>query len=147
VQLGETIAKRRRELKLSQTSVASAAHVARATVARIESGSQGVTIGGYAGVMGVLGLSLCTLVSPRAPSERDQPALTPFNIDVAKYPQLRALLWSVPDRQGGVRLTGIEALNVYERNWRHVDQAAMSSEERALVASLVEKFGNGVFLV
>ncbi len=79
--------------------------------------------------------------------ELEGQALAPFSIDVAQYPQLRALVWSAPDRQGGVRLTGIEALNVYERNWRHVDQSAMSAEERALIDSLVEKFGNGFFLV
>lgn len=49
---------------------------------------------------------------------------------VDDYPQLRFLAWQLGD---GIVLTGEEALGVYERNWRHVDVAALTSDETALI--------------
>lgn len=44
-------------------------------------------------------------------------------------------------------ISEVEALSLYERNWRFVDQAAMPAHERELVERLVRDYGNGVLLV
>jgi hypothetical protein len=64
-------------------------------------------------------------------------------IDVAKYPQLHALCWNRPD---DAVLDGDEALALYERNWRFVQEEALTPEERRLLATLIATCGNGVFL-
>lgn len=59
------------------------------------------------------------------------------------YPQLQAIAWQL---RADTKLTGIDALQLYERNWRHVDRDAMSDNERALVKRLAEKYSRGVLL-
>lgn len=66
-----------------------------------------------------------------------------MQIDVKTYPQLRALCWNRPD---DTVVDGAEALALYERNWRFVDEDALTDDERELLAALVAKYGNGVFL-
>lgn len=65
-------------------------------------------------------------------------------VTLAKYPQLRMLLWNRPDT---TTLDEKEALAVYEANWRHVDQTQMTPQERNFVQQLVRQFGHGVLLV
>ena len=48
------------------------------------------------------------------------------------YPQLRQLAWQLP---GVEDLSGKEALELYERNWRHVDVAGLTPDERAFLVS------------
>ncbi len=72
------------------------------------------------------------------------PAVPLLTIHIDDYPELRALCWNRP--QGEV-IDGAEALALYERSWRHVDQAALVDAERALIAQLIERFGNGVLHV
>ena len=44
-------------------------------------------------------------------------------------------------------VTPAEALNLYERNWRHIEQAALAPHERALIHSLVANLGGSRLLV
>ncbi len=66
-----------------------------------------------------------------------------MKIDPKRYPRLRAHLWS---RDGAAPLDGSEPLALYKRNWRFVDEAAMTEEERALIVRLVADHGGGVFM-
>lgn len=65
-------------------------------------------------------------------------------IRLADYPMLREVAWSTDPR---AELTPREAFALYERNWRHIDQGAMSRRERDLVEHLTKTEGNGVLLV
>ncbi|RYY72803.1 MAG: hypothetical protein EOO24_47020 [Comamonadaceae bacterium] len=69
---------------------------------------------------------------------------TPAAIRVVDHPQLRQLAWHLPD---AAELAPEEALGLYERNWRHIDQAAVSPQERALIDRLVATLGRGQLLV
>jgi hypothetical protein len=40
-----------------------------------------------------------------------------------------------------------EALEIYERNWRHVEQDLLQPHERALIDRLVRTVGKGILLV
>ncbi|MCK6434113.1 MAG: hypothetical protein HUU30_09420 [Burkholderiaceae bacterium] len=44
-------------------------------------------------------------------------------------------------------LSPADALNLYERNWRHVDRASMAPAESALLQALVDQPGGGRLLV
>jgi len=65
-------------------------------------------------------------------------------IRIGDYPQLSLITWHIPNKD--VELTESEALSIYERNWRHVDQAALTEEEQALIDRLVATVGHGLFL-
>jgi len=58
-------------------------------------------------------------------------------IPLADYPQLKALAWQV---QGADHLTPVEAHDIYERNARHIDDAAISADEQALRQALQAAF-------
>ena len=59
---------------------------------------------------------------------------------ISDYENLRLLAWN----RKGKFVTRREALQLYERNWRHVYSDGMSTEERDLIASLAREYGNGV---
>mgnify|MGYP001618086983 FL=1 len=59
------------------------------------------------------------------------------------YDNLKTLCWNRRARFLGAE----EAFRLYERNWRHVDRINMAEAERALIARLAERFGNGVLNV
>ena len=61
----------------------------------------------------------------------------------ARYPGLRQLLWNRDPTQG---LPAADAFAIYERNWRHLDAAALTTRERRLMNELTQRFGHGVFL-
>lgn len=65
-------------------------------------------------------------------------------IAIKKYPQLRAICWQL---HGDVELTPKEALNRYERHWRHVDKTKMPDFEQEFLDFLIQTEGKGVFLV
>jgi len=65
-------------------------------------------------------------------------------VRLADFPQLRLLAWN---RSSDDVLDDREALALYEANWRFVDQARLSKEERALIDRLVTNVGQGVLLV
>lgn len=65
-------------------------------------------------------------------------------IAIADYPQLQAVAWN---RRIDDVCSEAEALALYERNWRFVDQSALSPKERALIDRLVATHGKGALLV
>jgi transcriptional regulator with XRE-family HTH domain len=140
VTLGEQLRARRKQLGIAAASAAEAAGLSRVTLHRIERGEPGVTLGAWAGVAEALGLQLA-LVDPQAPVPA--PAL-PARIRLADHPQLRKLAWQL---HGVEELTPQEALSLYERNWRHVDQGALQPQERALIDLLGATLGKGRLLV
>lgn len=146
-ELGCELRNRRRALGLSAVATAEAAGMSRVTLHRIEAGSPAVTIGAYLNAAAALGLRL-TLDEPRycrqPKSEAPATQVAPATVRVGDFPQLQAIAWQL---RAETELTGEEALQLYERNWRHVDQDAMSDAERALVRQLADAHSKGVPLV
>ena len=144
--LGEMLRRRRLTLGLSAVTTAEAAGMSRVTLHRIEAGSAAVTIGAYMNAAVALGMQL-TLEPQRIPPPT-QAALTtspaPATVRVGDYPQLQAIAWQL---RADTELSGVDALHLYERNWRHVDQSAISDEERALIQQLADTHSMGVLLV
>ena len=145
--LGERIRARREALKVSAVDAAEAAGMSRVTLHRIERGEPSVTMGAYIGAATAVGLEL-ELVDPRAQRRgaggaRGKPPF-PARIRLADYPQLKKLAWQL---HGVKTLTPEGALGLYERNWRHVDTAALDPDERTLVNALAQHRGGGRLLV
>ncbi len=141
-QLGQQLRTRRKLLKISAVATAEAAGVSRMTLNRIESGSASVTMGAYLNVISVLGLEL-DLRDPklRSPITVSQ---VPDKIRLADYPQLKKVAWQLKD---STEVTAEEALDLYERNWRHVDREKLSARERRLIEGLLAKLGRSGLLV
>ena len=131
--LGQGIRARRKALKVSATATAQAAGLSRVTLHRIEAGEASVTMGAYLNVLAALGLSFD--IAPTAAADSVAAPSLPLadNIPLAQYPQLKRLAWHV---RGLDSLTAREALGIYERHGRHLDEAAMAPHERALLAAL-----------
>lgn len=138
--LGGQLRRHRKAQKVSATAAAEAAGLSRVTLHRIERGEPGVSMGAWLGAATVLGLQLA-LVDPHAPLEA---VALPQRIRLDDYPQLRQLAWQL---QGIEELTPHEAFSLYERNWRHVDVAALPPAERLLIDSLGQALGKGRLLV
>ncbi|MFZ5542559.1 MAG: helix-turn-helix domain-containing protein [Pseudomonadota bacterium] len=139
--LGRQIRLYRKRLRITAVAAAEAAGLSRVTLQRIERGEPSVTIGAYLAVIGALGLEL----SLHDPAEALAAAVPlPDKIRVADYPQLKQLAWQLGATED---LTPQEALALYERNWRHVDRAAMPTHERELVARLAAALGGGRLFV
>jgi hypothetical protein len=68
----------------------------------------------------------------------------PKTIRLEEYPQLRRLAWQ---RKPVDKITPATALELYERNWRHLDRDALDEKELALVKLLVDTLGGGRLLV
>lgn len=143
-EIGEELRRRRKELGISAATTAEAAGMSRVTLHRIESGSPSVTVGAYMNAAAALGLQLALSKPPQPHSQtiRDDPKED--LIRVGDYPQLQAIAWQL---RADTELPGIDALQMYERNWRHVDRDAMSDNERALVQRLADTYSRGVLLV
>jgi len=73
-----------------------------------------------------------------------QAAGVPTRIRLADYPQLERLAWQF---QGASDVTPAEALSLYERNWRHIEQDELPPHERALIQGLVSSLGGSRLLV
>ncbi len=114
-------------------------------------------MGTYLGVLHALGMSSDLSLLARDDQagrrlqdeslpRRRQPARSrlPSTIRVDRYPQLQQLAWQL---SADTELTQEEALQLYERNWRHIDRDAMTLEERELVKRLTATVGKGVMLV
>lgn len=145
-EIGAALRSRRRALGLSAVTTAEAAGMSRVTLHRVEAGSPAVTIGAYLNAAAALGLrlKLDELPPHRQPAREPAQAAPKTTVRVGDFPQLRAIAWQL---RADTELTGAEALQLYERNWRHVDQAAMSDEERAFVQRLADTDSGGVLLV
>ena len=134
--LGEQIRTRRKALKLSATVAAEAAGLSRVTLHRMEKGAPAVTMAAYLNVTAALGLDISlslpadqAAVAPAA----DRTGWIPARVRLADYPQLKQLAWHV---QGVDELTPVEALGIYERNWRHIDASTLQPHEQQLVDAL-----------
>lgn len=138
--LGEQVRAARERQKVSAVAAAEAAGVSRVTLHRIERGEPSVAMGAWVAVASTLGL---TLGFPEATAASPQASL-PERIRLDDYPQLRQLAWQLPGVQD---LSPKEALDLYERNWRHVDRAGLSPAERALIEALSQALGGGRLLV
>lgn len=140
-QLGQQLRLRRKLLKLSAVATAEAAGISRMTLSRIEGGEASVTLGAYLNVISVLGLEI-GLRDPKVAAPMTD--IVPKKIRLADYPQLKKLAWQLGDT---VEVSAEEALDLYERNWRHVEEKKLSSEERLFIKSLLAKLGRSGLLV
>ena len=61
-------------------------------------------------------------------------------VDVPNYPTLKLLCWN----RDQSFITRKEAFQIYEGNWRHVDESKMDQRELNLLATLKNEFGQGV---
>jgi transcriptional regulator with XRE-family HTH domain len=142
--LGACIRAQRKALRVSATALAEASGMSRVSVHRIEQGEPSVTMGAYLNVLAALGMTFSATVVGDAPSEKlvdDRAGWLPARVRLADYPALKQLAWQV---QGTDELTPLEALGIYERNWRHIDEAALLSRERNLIDALRLVFGSGM---
>lgn len=135
--LGAQMRARRKALQLSATVTAEAAGMSRVTLHRIEKGEPSVTMGAWHNALAALGMSLqaTTTADDGKPTaaQPDRTGWIPARVALADYPQLRALAWQV---HGTDTLTPTEALDIYERNARHLDVPIMSADEQALLQAL-----------
>ena len=138
IELGQRIRVHRKTLRINAATVAEAAGMSRVTLHRIEKGEPAVTIGAYMNVLSALNLDL-RLVDPARQAaaggdmRTDRVGWIPAQVRLADYPQLKALAWQL---HGADTLTPIEAFDIYERNWRHVDENALQTHERQLIDAL-----------
>jgi transcriptional regulator with XRE-family HTH domain len=141
--LGARIRTQRKSLRVSATVTAEAAGISRVTLHRIEKGEPSVTMGAYCRILAVLGLDFN--VSPRNAEPTASPlsheGWIPARIHLADYPSLKQLAWQV---RGANTLTPAEALDIYERNVRHLDLGAMNPAEKELLQALRLAFSNEV---
>ncbi len=134
--LGQKIRTQRKALRISATATAEAAGMSRVTLHRIEKGEASVTMGAYLNAMAVLGLDFGVIPANAAatqPAAGDRAGWIPARIALSDYPQLRQLAWQV---HGTDALTPREALDIYERNQRHIDTPALQPHEQQLIAAL-----------
>ena len=141
--LGQRIRAHRKALRISATAVAEAAGMSRVTLYRIEHGEPAVTMGAYLNALAALGLDFCIVTPPNPASnvsDDTRKGWIPARIHLSDYPQLKQLAWQV---HGTDELTPVEALDIYERNGRHLDFTAMEPRERHLIDALRLAFGEG----
>lgn len=139
--LGRKARARRKALRISAVAAAEAAGISRVTLFRIEKGAPSVTMGAYVAVFAALGLRLDVATLPEAATaSTDRKGWIPARVKIDDYPVLRQLAWHV---HGTPELTPREALGIYERNWRHMDPAALTERERDLVDALRQALGSG----
>lgn len=135
--LGAQIRGQRKALRLSATVTAEAAGLSRVTLHRIENGESSVAMGAWGSVMAALGMALharpASDGNAGTAQKADHAGWIPARVPLADYPQLRSLAWQV---HGTDTLTPAEALDIYERNARHIDLQAMLPDEHALLQAL-----------
>ena len=141
VRLGARIRDHRRRLGVSAVACAEAAGVSRVTLHRVEAGNPSVTIGAYCNVAAALGLALTIPFPDDVPRPGDPEGPT---VRVGDYPGLRSLAWQT---EAGVEVSETEALNLYERGWRHLDREALGEEEKLFIQHLADTYSHGRLLV
>ena len=137
--LGRRIRARREQQKVTATDAAEAAGMSRVTLHRVEKGEPSVTMGAYLGALSALGLSL----EVREPEAAFASAL-PAVVRLDDYPALKQLAWQLA---GVTELSPAQALDLYERNWRHLDRERLTPQERRLIQALADELGGGRLLV
>jgi transcriptional regulator with XRE-family HTH domain len=138
--LGERLRAARKRQRVSAVSASEAAGISRVTLHRIERGEPTVAVGAWVAVAGALGLAFDLL---DANAEARTKTL-PKKIRLRDFPQLKKLAWQL---HGVDEISPSEALQLYERNWRHVDRAALSETEAELIDTLSRHIGGGRLLV
>lgn len=142
-QLGQTIRTHRKALGVSATATAQAAGMSRVTLHRIEKGEPSVTMGAYMNAMAALGLALQAFNPNTPPASHplhSLPEWIPARVRLSEFPQLKQLAWQI---HGTDELTPLEALDIYERNARHLDVQAMPPQEQQLLTALKAALGQG----
>jgi len=142
VTLGDDIRARRKALGISATTAAESAGMSRVTWHRIESGEPSVTMGAYANALSALDLAWGVSSHAVAPqgAAPDMGQWIPARVRLTEYPELKKLAWQL---HGTDDLTPQEALDIYERNARHLDEAALLPHERDLIDALRQALGGG----
>jgi transcriptional regulator with XRE-family HTH domain len=140
--LGAGIRARRKQLRVSGTAAAEAAGLSRVTLHRIERGEPSVAMGLYQRAIAALGLTLH--LADARPELQPLDAEPPEQLRLTDLPELSRLAWQLDPH---TELTPKQALDLYERNWRHLDTAAMTPRERAALDRLVHSVGGGRLLV
>lgn len=138
--LGERIRAARKRQRVTAVAAAQAAGISRVTLHRIERGEPTVAVGAWVAVATALSLTLDVHDAKAAATTTKLPK----KIRLCDFPQLNKLAWQL---QGVEEITPQNALDLYERNWRHVDRAALSDDEAALIDALSREFGGGRLLV
>lgn len=133
--LGQQVRARRKALGVSAMAAAESAGMSRVTWHRIEKGEPAVAIGAYANAVATLGLEWRVGLPSETPERSPAPPAgwLPARVRLADFPQLARLAWQV---HGTDTLSPQEALSIYERNWRHVDEPSLLPRERALLDAL-----------
>jgi hypothetical protein len=113
--------------------------MSRVTLYRIEKGEPSVAMGAWVSAAGAVGLRL------ELRGARDErPVPLPKVVRLADHPQLAKLAWQL---RGKRAISPREALELYERNWRHVDQVKLTRKERELIRALLQAFDRERLLV
>lgn len=98
----------------------------------------------YLSVICALGLAL-ELVDPKNKKKKQTTETKlPQKIRLADFKQLKRLAWQL---EGTEEVSPKEALDLYQRNWRHLDTKAMDAREQKLLAALLAEFGRERLLV
>ena len=136
--LGARLRDTRVSLRVSMTAAAQSAEVSRMTWHRMESGSPSVSAGSYARALDVLGIA----ETDELASTSVRPiGMIPTRIRVGDWPELAALAWSL---QPDTLVTPREALELYERNFRHLNPLNLTESEQALIEDLRDGLGDEV---
>ena len=102
-----------------------------------------MTMGAYVNTMAALGLNFGLVMTAeliKAHPTEQREGWIPARIRLIDYPQLKQLAWQV---QGAETLSPKEAWDIYERNWRHLDEPALTENEQHLIDALRVAFGGG----
>lgn len=148
IAIGAALKDRRRQLGVSAAVAAESAGMSRVTLHRVESGAASVTVGALVNAAEAVGLHL--QLTDARPQRKESGAKEAVNTEtsekvrVGDYPLLSAAAWQL---DADSRLDGFETLRTYERNWRHLDRAAMGDKEKALIQALAVRYSKGVLLV
>jgi len=138
--LGGRLRAARKRQRVSMIAAAEAAGISRVTLHRIEHGEPTVAMGAWAAAAGALGLTLDLVDAKSA----EAPKKLPKKIRLRDYPELKKLAWQL---HGVDEISPADALDLYERNWRHVDRAALTEAEAGLIEALSSELGGGRLLV
>ena len=146
-QLSTMIAMRRRQRHLKQADLATAAMVSLKTVTNIETSIDKHDIG-IQKVLRILreldiAIELKAVKPNTCVTVQVNSTVSP-TIPIEDFPQLKLLTWN---RSHDGMLNEVEAFELYERNWRHIDEANLINKEQNLIERLTRQYGNGVMNV
>lgn len=146
-QLTNRLVQARRQRGLTQSELAKAAHVSLKTVTNMERAIDKHDIGiqKILRVLQALGMGMELTVTEQDVHDVSKAQRTPCpTIALKDYPQLTLLAWNRADKDV---IDEAEAFALYEQNWRHVDSAALTTKEQALIDKLTQQYGHGIMHV